>query len=83
MCVVEFSGIVGRNRVGPPADPLSVPPSQPPALASHYQATYVNIVTHNCSSQLAAGEEETKFSAPLVAAPTSTVYTGLLVVPTR
>ena len=40
-------------------------------------------MTHNCSSQLAAGEEETKFSAPLVAAQTSTVYTGLLVVPTR
>ena len=50
---------------------------------SHYQATYVNIVTHNCSSQLAAGEEETKFSAALVTAPTSIVYTGLLVVPTR
>ena len=27
VCVVWFSGIVGRNRVGPPADPLSVPPS--------------------------------------------------------
>lgn len=40
-------------------------------------------MTHNCSSQLAAGEEETKFSAPLVAAQTSTVYTGLLGVPTR